>query len=586
VLVKVSTQTVIKMRNLSLLHIRFICSNIFHLMKHFSTQKIYAIPALVLLVFLWLPNVVVAQSINITGSLTTFYANPGTSSPSQQYSVSATGLINDLVISTPSNQHFQVSLDNTTWSPSLSIAPNEINGMNRVVYVRYFPPADIAVSTNNGLIANASLGAESQSISVTGRNKPTIKISGTFTKVINQVTDVPSVGQQFSIEGNLLADNITVSAPDFFQVATDENGTYSNSISFAPNSGTVNSTFWVRFNPQGLLGSWTDNVSASSPSATPQSLAVEGNAIAVEPTVQTNVSLGNVDKNSIVLNFTGGNGARRLVVARMGAPATADPQDASNYLANSIFGSGALTGFNNYVVYSSNGSSVTVTGLEASTEYHFAIYEFNNGGVAGAENYLAPGASISAWTLTEPLPVTLASFTATMRDNSTVLAEWATVSELNNHRFEVERSEDGVFFQTVGTLKGAGTTNERREYRLTDPSPFGGTSYYRLRQVDYDGTTAYSKTVAVRNLNRISPQVTIFPNPTVRNLQVNLGSSSQNVRLLVNDMLGRLILDEQAPDMINEQAYSLDVSTLPAGTYQLTIVSDQGKTAQKFIKAN
>jgi trimeric autotransporter adhesin len=559
-------------------------------MKHLSTRFFSNLSALVLLLLTisWVPEKAAAQSISVNGSLTTFFANPGTNSPVQSYTVSATGLNREMVITTPLNQHFQVSLNGNTWSSSLSLSVGQINNKSVTIFVRYAPPIDVSSSTNNGLITHESTGAETQSISVTGRNKPTIRLTGTFTKVLNQVTGVPSAGQQFMVEGNLLAGDIIIDAPDYFQVSKEQNSGYGNSVAFPPTAGSVNSTFWVRFNPHSnFLGSLNDIVLATSPSANFTFIPVEGNAIATEPTVRSTLAIGAVGANSIEVTFTGGNGARRLVVARLASTTAAFPLDARNYVANTAFGSGEQTGFGNSVVYSNNGNAVTVTGLDPGTEYRFDVYEFNNGGVAGAENYLTPAASISAFTEQQALPITLLSFAATLSSEKLVNVNWTTASEVNNERFEVERSKDGVTFEGVGTLAGAGTVNERRDYRLVDAKPLVGTSYYRLRQVDYDGTTAYSKTVAVRNTSRLSRPVNLYPNPVVNtDLRIDLGFAAKNVKVQVVDMLGRVVLNESAPRLLSEETLSLDLSRLNAGTYQLTILSEEGNITRKFIKAD
>lgn len=541
-----------------------------------------------MLALVWLPGKVVAQSITVSGSLTTFYANDGTTSPVQSYTVSVTGLTADLVITPPAGKHFEVSKDNIMWaSTNLTFTPSEVNGLSKTIYIRYSPPSGVAEPSHSGSISHTSTGAETQNLSVIGVNKPTIRLTGTFTKVVNQLTNTASAGQAISIEGNILKGDIVVSAPSYFQVSkTDVDTDYTNSISFTPISGSVNSTFYIRYNPINGLGSHLGDISAASTDATTQFIQVEGNAIAVEPTVQAEVAVAASDEKSISLSFSGGNGERRLVVAKEGSAVNANPLDGSSYTANSTFGSGNVTGANNFVVYNSTGGSVTVSGLKSNTEYFFAVYEFNNGGFANAENYLTPAATISAFTQIEALPITLLTFTATLSPEKQVLVNWATVSEINNHRFEVERSEDGIFFQKLGTLKGAGTASERRDYRMVDSSPLSGTSYYRLRQVDFDGTTAYSQMVAVRNNNRFSRTATLYPNPVLNTVKIDLGFAAKGAKVMVMDMLGRMVMNEPAPTMLSEETLSLDMSRLNAGTYQLTIFTEEGQISRKFIKAD
>jgi hypothetical protein len=117
-----------------------------------------------------------------------------------------------------------------------------------------------------------------------------------------------------------------------------------------------------------------------------------GVALATEPTTNGNLTFGATTSSSIVLNFTGGNGARRLIIARPLLAVNANPVDATTYIGNSVFGSGSQLGTGNFVVYNGTGTTTTVTGLNPSTAYFFRVVEFNNGGNDGGENYLLTNA--------------------------------------------------------------------------------------------------------------------------------------------------------------------------------------------------
>lgn len=95
------------------------------------------------------------------------------------------------------------------------------------------------------------------------------------------------------------------------------------------------------------------------------------------------------------------------------------------------------------------------------------------------------------------LPVELASFTATL-EKEKVLLNWKTKSESNSDRFEIERSEDGKYFEKIGEQKGAGTTLLSSEYHFADEHPANGNNYYRLKQIDFDGSFEYSSVVQVK----------------------------------------------------------------------------------------
>lgn len=133
------------------------------------------------------------------------------------------------------------------------------------------------------------------------------------------------------------------------------------------------------------------------------------NALANEPsTASTNLTFTGINTTQVTVNWTAGNGANRIVVARLSTSSAIPPNDAISYVPNSVFGSGTHLGAGNYVVYDGNSNSVTVTGLQSNTAYTFAVYEYN-GTTQCQNNYLIGGASSSATQTTNNTPPTLAA---------------------------------------------------------------------------------------------------------------------------------------------------------------------------------
>jgi len=118
------------------------------------------------------------------------------------------------------------------------------------------------------------------------------------------------------------------------------------------------------------------------------------------------------------------------------------------------------------------------------------------------------------------LPITLVDFGAQAYDDH-VLVNWTTASEVDNDFFRVERSQDGVDFQTVGFVTGAGTTDIRTEYALRDTSPFEGISYYRLVDIDFAGEENYSEIVRVNYQGEVLKALP-YPNPAPKDDLINL----------------------------------------------------------------
>ena len=111
------------------------------------------------------------------------------------------------------------------------------------------------------------------------------------------------------------------------------------------------------------------------------------------------------------------------------------------------------------------------------------------------------------------VPVELTSFTASSNGNEVILS-WTTATELNNRGFEIQRSVDGTGFFTVGFVEGKGTTTNPQRYSYSDKVPGNGQIFYRLKQVDFDGSYEYSDVVEVewRTFNSYLLEQN-YPNP-------------------------------------------------------------------------
>lgn len=141
-----------------------------------------------------------------------------------------------------------------------------------------------------------------------------------------------------------------------------------------------------------------------------------------------------------------------------------------------------------------------------------------------------------------PLPVSLVSFTAFKKDRSVQL-KWTIASELNNERFEVLRSKDGVFFDVIGHTAGAGTTSQTNEYLFTDEHPMSGYNFYRLRQIDFDGTFTEFMT---RTVNFLDDQVNVYPSVSDgKNVFVKLPEHFENSSIVLYSLEGKVVMDEK-----------------------------------------
>ncbi|MGI4875557.1 MAG: T9SS type A sorting domain-containing protein [Janthinobacterium lividum] len=147
-----------------------------------------------------------------------------------------------------------------------------------------------------------------------------------------------------------------------------------------------------------------------------------------------------------------------------------------------------------------------------------------------------------------PLPVTLLTFTGTLRGDDAQLA-WRTATEHNSAYFEVQQSSDGSTWQPLGKVAAAGTSTTPRDYTFPDAriSRYGvPVVYYRLRQVDQDGTEAYSPIVALRPTPATAFTLDLWPNPATVSTNAQLRIASPDpaaVTVTVLDATGRLVYE-------------------------------------------
>ena len=262
-----------------------------------------------------------------------------------------------------------------------------------------------------------------------------------------------------------------------------------------------------------------------------------------------------------------------------------------------VLNKGTLTASGNFF----NNGTITGPTAQPRSQVQAGSYTVNNGSFGADGSYLdfcdgtpptpasngfdSRGGTVgpnvtfcAANSSTQPLPVTLTSFTATPRAE-TVLLRWATASELNNKEFVLERSTDGRQYQALQTLAGRGTTLTASTYTALDTQPLPGRSYYRLRQVDLSGARSYSPAASVSRPTAIGA----YPNPTPDVLTLDLRPLPAGpcpVRL--RSLPGQVVL---AQTLAGGQAQPLSLAALPAGTYLLEVeATAQGRSVQRVVK--
>jgi hypothetical protein len=185
-----------------------------------------------------------------------------------------------------------------------------------------------------------------------------------------------------------------------------------------------------------------------------------------------------------------------------------------------------------------------------------------------------------------PLPVELVSFTGFAFEDHNRL-EWTTASEVNNHFFDLERSDDGINFFSIGRVNGHGTTSMRNDYSFNDYSPIEGTNYYRLRQVDYNGAVTYSQIVTIE-FHRGNMTVTnIKPNPT--NGEVNFDFNSpleSTIHVVITDVTGRVVRDEYREIKAGTTLVNTFIDQSGAGIYTMIVTEEKSgfRSVSRIVK--
>ena len=171
------------------------------------------------------------------------------------------------------------------------------------------------------------------------------------------------------------------------------------------------------------------------------------------------------------------------------------------------------------------------------------------------------------------LPVTLISFEAKKnKTNTGVILTWKTASELNSAYFLVERSSNGVDYQSIGKIQAAGSSNQLNAYSFADNTPNEGVNYYRLNQFDFNGLHEYS-TVKAIEFNHHEFSVTIFPNPFTSSVEIvnNEFTENNTVELRIYDAIGKPMITM----IITKKITILETENFPSGVYMYVVIVNQ-----------
>lgn len=179
----------------------------------------------------------------------------------------------------------------------------------------------------------------------------------------------------------------------------------------------------------------------------------------------------------------------------------------------------------------------------------------------------------AGYILDSSMPVVLTNFEVQLINESEVLIQWTTASEMDNRHFIVERSSDEIDFRPIGVIEGSGTTNSINHYSLEDLDPSYSINYYRLKQVDFDGAFEYSKVISINNSSKREFQ--IYPNPVADKFNI---VGIQEGEIVITDNMGKTVMQTDFMDS------AIDISALPSGIYFVKVSSKDNVSTKKLIK--
>ncbi len=177
-----------------------------------------------------------------------------------------------------------------------------------------------------------------------------------------------------------------------------------------------------------------------------------------------------------------------------------------------------------------------------------------------------------------PLPITLIDFSYRC-DNSEIDINWTTSSEINNDYFILEKSTDGIYYQEIAEISGAGNSNNTNKYNFTDYN-YEGIAYYRLIQVDYNGDKTFFKPIYTNCNSNNNSAIILYPNPAKNKVNIKLNNLNNIESVIITDVVGKQLFKEK---IINNDNIIINTQSLAKGAYNVTIITKNNKYTKQLI---
>jgi len=236
--------------------------------------------------------------------------------------------------------------------------------------------------------------------------------------------------------------------------------------------------------------------------------------------------------------------------------------------------SGCCTGFtsmsNCYNPGTTATGTVSATGLTIGQTYILMV----DGYAGDVCNF-----TVNGWTAIGVLPIELLAFTGRNEETKNKI-QWVTATEINSNYFVLEKSKNGLDFESLMTVNAANNSLSNKYYNAFDLNPFENITYYRLNLFDLDGTSEYSNVIAIDNSNLTDFITSARPNPTQGNIEFDINTKGKeiiSIELFNNN--GLLISTEKHNSSGGYETLHFDLSSYEAGLYLLKVTfGNSGKS--------
>ncbi|MBL7813364.1 MAG: T9SS type A sorting domain-containing protein [Saprospiraceae bacterium] len=520
-------------------------------------------------------------SISSTPTLTataipsSFLQGLGTPSTAQSFTLTGVNLLGDATITPPTP--YEISFNNSTWSSTpLSITPTS-GAISQTVYVRL---NGTTVGSYNGNITISSSVATDATVAVIG----TIQSAPVLIPVT--LAYYPMTASNADQAGSRAA-GVTVPTPTFGGLVSSNGTTVPAVPSYSSSHGQA-----FAATADGL---WT--TASGGPGG--------------------NLNLNNYEQFTITANS-----GYSVWVESFSVLASFYNTSSNTKLTVLYSTDGFATAGINATAYTSGGSAVTTTTNTQNSPLFTMVVTLGNETAGTTANYAATlngstGVTLSAGqTLSirvymscgssstgrygklkdvyfkgvssATIPLSILDFKAKKQADATNKIEWTTADEVNTRHFDVERSADGHDFETIGTVKAAGYSKTQKSYSLIDKTPLSTgsssnstTNYYRLKSVDLDGSTTYSKIVEVENSKQPFANIKVYPNPTSDQVIIEHPSIDNDLTFTITDVKGQ---KHRVKTTQKGEQTTFDVQSLANGVYFIDCQYKNNRTVLKFEK--